>query len=135
MKISGYTYAVMHVLVHVIIAGLLYFAVQPDLATDYVKLAIIIVGTAVADLDHIPLWIERGIKGYLELRSIEEFGIPRKYPLHNLMILLGTIGGSILIVVKPYFLIGLFFSAVSLHLLWDLVEDLAIFKMGYRHWL
>jgi len=135
MKIIGYNYALVHIGVHLLIAGLLYFVVQPDLSIDYTKLAIIILGTAAVDLDHVPLWKERGIKGYLELRSIEEYGKPRKYKFHNLMVLFAAFGGSLLILVHDYFLIGMFFSAVLLHLLWDLLEDLIIFKMGYRHWI
>jgi len=135
MKTIGYNYAIVHVAVHLLIAGLLYFAVQPDLELNYTKFAIIALGTAVVDLDHVPLWKERGIKGYLELRSIEEYGKPRKYKFHNLMVLFGTFGGSLLILVNVYFLIGLFFAAAALHLLWDLLEDLMIFKMGYGHWI
>lgn len=135
MKIIGYNYALIHIAVHILIAGLLYFAVQPDLSIDYTKFAIIALGTAVVDLDHVALWKERGIKGYLELRSIEEFGKARKYKFHNLMVLFGTFGGSLLVLVYDYFLIGLFFVAVAVHLLWDFFEDIVIFKMGYGHWI
>ena len=135
MKIIGYNYAIIHTMVHLFLAGLLYYAVQPDLSLDYVKIAVIAIGTAIPDSDHIPLWFERGVKGYLELRSIEEFGKPRKYALHNLMLVFLLIGASSLIVVKDYFLIGLFSTATVLHLLWDFAEDVFIFKMGYRHWI
>lgn len=140
MKIIGYNYALVHIAVHLLVAGLLYFAVQPDLSLDFAKLnftklAIIGAGTAVVDLDHLLLWKEKGISGYLYLRTILEFGKPRKYKAHNLMVLFGAFGGSLLILVYDYFLIGLFFVAVMLHLLWDFLEDIVIFKMGYRHWI
>ena len=135
LRIIGYNYAAIHVFIHLIFAGLLYYAVQPDLATNYVKLALIVIGTAAVDVDHIPLWRDKGLKGYLEMRSIEEFGKPRKYGLHNLTILVISLGGSILIIIGDYFFIGLLSSAVALHLLWDFIEDVLFFKMGYKHWL
>jgi len=135
MKIIGYNYAAVHVFIHLILAGLLYYAVQPDLATDYAKLALIALGTIVVDIDHIPLWRQEGVKGYLKLRSVEEFGKPRKYKLHNLIILVVVLGGAILIIIRDYFFFGLLSSAIALHLIWDLVEDVLYFKMGYKHWL
>jgi len=135
MAVRGYKYAFIHLFVHVIIAGLLYFVVQSDMSVDYSKLIFIAIGTAAIDLDHILLWKERGLVGYLKLRSIEEFGKPRKYKFHNLMVLFIAFGGALTIFIYEYFLIGLFFAAMSLHLLWDLFEDLVIFRMSYRHWL
>ena len=135
MKIIGYNYAVIHTAVHLLFAGILYYSVQPDLALDYAKLAAVALGTAVVDLDHMSLWLEKGFKGYLELRSIEEFGKPRKYAFHTLMLVFLLIGASSLVVVRDYFFIGLFASAAVLHLAWDFAEDVFIFKMGYRHWI
>lgn len=135
MKIIGYNYALIHIAAHLLAAGLLYFAVQPDLSINLAKFALIALGTAVVDLDHIFLWKDLGLKGYLKLRSIEEFGKPRKYKFHNLMVIFGAFGGSLLILVYEYFFIGLFFVAMSLHLLWDFFEDIIVFKMGYRHWI
>jgi len=123
MKIIGYNYAVIHTLVHLLVAGFLYLASQPDLSINYTKMAVIALGTAVVDLDHVGLWMKKGVKGYLELRSIEEFGKPRRYRLHNLMVVFLLIGASGLLVVRDY------------HLLWDFTEDVLIFKMGYRHWI
>jgi len=132
---TKYSYAAVHIAVHLLIAGLLYLAVQPDLAVDSTKLFIICLGTAAIDLDHLALWKEKGMSGYLYLRTVLEFGKPRKYKFHNLMVLFGTFGGSLLILLGDYFLIGLFFAAAALHLLWDLLEDLFIFNMGYGHWI
>lgn len=130
-----YNYAITHIAVHMLIAVVIYFTVQLELTLDYVKLLLIGLGTAVVDLDHLMLWREKGMTGYLYLRTVLEFGKPRKYGFHNFMILFGTFGGSLLILVYDYFYIGLFFAAAALHLLWDLAEDLLIFKMGYRHWI
>lgn len=134
-KETKYNYAAIHIAVHLILAGLLYFAVQPDLEIDFTKLLLIGFGTAVIDLDHLMLWREKGVSGYLYLRTVLEYGKPRKYKFHNLMVLFGAFGGSLFILVYDYFLIGLFFATVALHLLWDLLEDLVIFKMGYGHWI
>jgi len=135
LKIIGYNYALVHAAVHVIVAALLYFAVQPSLTFDLGKAAAVAVGTAVLDFDHLPLWMQVGIPGYLKLRSVEEYGKPRKYMLHNLMVLFIALGGSLLIALSEYFLMGLFFVAVVLHITWDFLEDVAVFKMGYRHWI
>lgn len=135
LRIMGYNYALVHVAVHVVLAAALYFAVQPDLALDAGKAAAVALGTAALDFDHVPLWMDVGIGGYLKLRTIEEYGKPRKYKLHNLMVLFVALGGSLLVAVSEYFLIGLFSAAVVLHIAWDLAEDVVVFKMGYRHWI
>lgn len=135
MENIKYGYAVVHVAVHLLLAGVLYFTIQPDLTINFTKLVLIGLGTAVVDLDHLMLWKEKGIPGYLYLRTMLEFGKARKYKFHNFLVLFGAFGGSLLIMVNDYFLIGLFFAAVGLHLLWDIFEDLVIFKMGYGHWI
>ena len=135
MEDVKYSYAIVHISVHLVLAGLLYFAVQPDLTLDFTRLFLIGLGTAVVDLDHVLLWKERGIKGYLRLRTLVEYGKPRRYKFHNLLFLFSAFGGSLLILVYEYFFIGLFFGAVTLHLLWDFLEDMVIFKMGYGHWI
>ncbi len=135
MENIKYGYAMIHVAVHLLLAGLFYFAVQPNLAINFTKLVLIGLGTAVVDLDHLILWKEKGMSGYLYLRTVVESGKGRKYKFHNFLVLFGAFGGSLLILVNDYFLIGLFFSAVALHLLWDIFEDLVVFKMGYGHWI
>ncbi len=134
-NVSGYTYAMMHSAMHIAIAGLLYFAVQPDLSINMIKLLPIVLGTGVVDLDHIPLWRERGIRGYLKLRSMEEFGKPRRYAMHNFFFILGSAGGTSLLIINDFFVVGLFSAALLLHLLWDFLEDIFVFGMGYRHWI
>ena len=134
-NISGYNYALLHVAMHLVLAGFLYFAVQPDLSINFPKLVPIVLGLALVDLDHIPLWVERGIRGYLKLRSMEEFGKPRRYFMHNFFFIIGSFGGSLLVMLHDFYPIGLFFLSMALHLLWDFFEDIIIFGMGYRHWI
>ncbi len=134
MKVIGYNYAAVHMMVHLLLAAVLYFAVQ-GFSIDYVKLAVVAVGTAIVDIDHVILWKEKGIRGYLQLRSVEEYGKPRRYMLHNLISIFALLGGSTLMVVNSYFLVGLFFAAALVHMLWDFLEDILVFRMGYGHWI
>lgn len=134
-NISGNAYALLHSAMHVVLASLLYFVVQPDLLINMEKLVPIFIGMVIVDLDHIPLWRERGIRGYLKLRSMEEFGKPRRYMMHNFFLIVGSIGGSFLLILSEFFSIGLFSASLLIHLLWDLFEDITIFDMGYRHWI
>jgi|GEM_PF-5638765 len=134
-KITGYNYALLHIAMHLVLAGLLYFAFQPDLSFNFEKFLAIAIGTVLVDLDHMSLWVERGVRGYLRLRSVEEFGKPRRYIMHNFFFIIGSVGGSMLIILKDFFLVGLFSAALALHLLWDFFEDIVIFDMGYRHWI
>lgn len=135
MKIIGYNYAAIHVIVHLVVAFLLYLCVQPDLSLDVMTLIAIAFGTAVVDLDHVFLWKDIGIRDYLKLRSVEEYGKPRRYKFHNFMVMCGLFGGSLLVLVNDYYLIGLVFVAALLHMLWDFIEDIAVFRMGYGHWI
>jgi hypothetical protein len=134
-KISGYKYAMMHSAMHVVLAALLYFAVQPDLEVNMTKVLPILMGMVIVDFDHIPIWRERGIRGYLKLRSMEEFGKPRRYAMHNFFFLIGSLGGSLLLMLSDFFPIGLFSASLAVHLLWDFLEDMLIFDMGYGHWI
>jgi hypothetical protein len=135
VKIRGYNYAILHWAMHWVVAGFLYFAVQPDLTLNMWKALPIVLGTIVIDLDHFSLWRKEGIRGYLKLRSIEEFGKPRRYPMHNFFFIIGSLGGSMLLMIRDFFPFGLFSAAVALHLLWDFAEDILIFGMGYGHWI
>lgn len=130
-----YNYVFVHVAVHLAMAAALYFAISPSLTLDVWKAAAVALGTAVLDLDHVPLWLKVGIPGYLQLRTVEEYGKPRRYALHNLMVFFAVLGGSLLMALSEYFLVGLFFAAVALHIAWDFLEDVAIFKTGYGNWI
>lgn len=135
VKLIKYNYAFVHVAVHLLAAAALYFAVNPSLTLDAGKAAAIALGTAAMDLDHVPLWLNVGIRGYLQLRTVEEYGKPRRYALHNFMVFFAALGGSLAMALSEYFLLGLFFAAVAAHIAWDFIEDVAVFKTGYRHWI
>lgn len=135
MQMIKYNYVFVHVAVHLAVAAALYFVVNPSLTLDVGKAAAVALGTAALDLDHVPLWLSVGIRGYLKLRTVEEYGKPRRYALHNFIVLFAALGGSLAMALNDYFLIGLFFSAVVAHIAWDFLEDIAVFKTGYRHWI
>ena len=133
--VSGNTYAVLHAAMHLVAAGLLYLIFQPNLSINLTKLIPIALGTVVVDLDHIPLWIEKGLRGYLKLRSMEEFGKPRRYAIHNFFFLIGSLGGCLFLMLPETIPLGLFSAAFAIHLIWDFLEDIVIFDMGYGHWI
>jgi len=135
MQMIKYNYVFVHVAVHLLVAAALYFVVNPSLTLDVGKAAAVALGTAALDLDHVPLWLNVGIRGYLKLRTVEEYGKPRRYALHNFIVLFAALGGSLAMALNEYFLIGLFFAAVVAHIAWDFLEDIAVFKTGYRHWI
>ena len=132
---GGYSYALLHTAMHGVLMGILYLIVQPDLSIDLYKIGLIIFGTILIDLDHVPLWLEKGLKGYLELRSVEEFGKPRRYFAHNFFVIIASLGGSLFMLLSDFFPLGLISAAIAVHLLWDLLEDLIVFDMGYGHWI
>lgn len=125
----GLKYSFIHTLVHLLLIATIYFVFK----LDWFNLIIVFVGSTIIDLDHIPLWRKHGIIGYLHLRSEKEFGKPRKYPLHNFLVLLLSTIGSLLIFTQ-FFTLGIFSLALSLHLWFDLLEDIIIFRMNTKHW-
>lgn len=63
-----------------------------------------------------------------------EFGKPRKYFLHNLVVMFISLICSVLVFYQQYFVFGVFSLAVASHLAWDFFEDVVVFKMGIKHW-
>jgi len=129
----GFKYAVAHTVVHLLLALLLYLIFRPGLA----GLAAILLGTVLIDLDHLSLWFQHGIRGYLYLRAVIEVGKARRFYLHNLVTLIASFVASLAVgfALPKFFLFELFFLATTLHLGWDLFEDVVIFKMGVKHWM
>lgn len=126
----SYKYALFHTIVHVLLILAIYFLFQLNALNFF----ILILGTALIDLDHIPLWFKKGIGGYLYLRNVNELGKPRKYFLHNLVVLPTFLICSILVFYQQYFVFGVFSLGAASHLVWDFFEDVVIFKMSINHW-
>jgi hypothetical protein len=116
--------------VHVLLVLAIYFALQLNTLNFFVLL----LGTVLIDLDHLPLWFKNGIRGYLYLRNVKEVGKPRKYFLHNLVTLPTFLICSVLVFYQQYFVFGIFSLGAAAHLGWDFFEDVAIFKMDINHW-
>ncbi len=125
----GLKYSFVHTAVHLLLIALVYFVFK----LDWFSLITAFVGGTIIDLDHIPIWRKRGIIGYLYLRGVKEFGKPRKYPLHNLLVLLLSTISSLLIFTQ-FFILGIFSLALALHLWFDLLEDIIIFRLNTKHW-
>jgi hypothetical protein len=137
-RLKGTGYAIFHSSVHVTLAFLLYVLSVRSISLDIAKLVAIGIGSAIMDLDHVALWRKIGIVGYIKLRSEDEIGKARRYAFHSLSLVLLLVAGSLILLVgelRAYQPIGLFFAAAAMHGLWDFFEDVAIFKVGYRHWL
>lgn len=94
-----------------------------------------IIVTLLTDWDHLPLIKRIGIHGYWKLRTIKEVGKPRKYFFHNLFAIAATfiVGSWELYAGNILYAVGVY--AIMIHLFWDFFEDVAIFRMGFKHWL
>jgi len=123
-------YPLFHIAVHLMIILAIFYAFQLNALNFFVLL----LGTAFVDLDHLPLWLKRGIRGYLYLRNVKELGKPRKYLLHNFVVMPTFLICSSLVFYPQYFIFGVFSLGIASHLLWDFAEDILIFKMGINHW-
>lgn len=123
-------YAFFHSLVHIALVVLvaIIFGLTPF------TIIIAFLATAIVDLDHFQLWLKEGIRGYLFLRTITEFGKPRSYAFHKFYVLIPAAICSIFL--SHHFLfLSIACTSITFHLLWDLLEDVGIFKMGIMHWL
>ena len=127
----GIIYVFSHSVVHIAIMMLIGLAFKLD-AFGYF---ILFLSTALVDLDHLQLWIKQGMRGYLLLRSVAELGKPRKYAFHKLYILFIAGIAAAVLIYNNSLLPAVAFTAVALHLSWDLFEDMIIFKTGINHWI
>ena len=127
----GTDYLIFHWIVHFLLVLLLYNLFSFNLKV----LLVALVGTILMDVDHLPSLRKLGIKKYVYLRGVVEFGKPRKYFLHNLFTIAFLSGGCFLMLTQSTFYFGVLCLSMLLHLLWDLFEDVFLFKKGIEHWL
>lgn len=120
----GYAYGVFHWAVHFLLAFVL--AILLDLNRSGYLL--VFSATVFVDLDHVPAMLRDGIKNILS------FDKAMKFPLHNLYFLGFCFVLSIILLIDSFLFLGSVFAAVALHMVWDLAEDMIIFKMGMNHW-
>lgn len=123
-------YALFHIAVHLLMVIAFYFAFQ----LNAFNLIALLVGVALVDLDHLPLLFKKGIKSYFYLRGVKERGMPRKYFLHNLVVMPTFLICSVLVFYPQYFTFGIFSLGIASHSIWDFAEDVLIFRMGINHW-
>lgn len=126
----GLKYAFFHIGVHLLLASLIYFLFRPNT----IGLIVILLGTVLIDLDHLSLWFKHGIKGYLYLRAVTEFGKPRKFFLHNFYVIALTGISTFIFLYYQFLILGIIFVAIFIHELFDLFEDVVVFNMGTKHW-
>ncbi|MFH0711147.1 MAG: hypothetical protein V1944_01060 [Candidatus Aenigmatarchaeota archaeon] len=98
------------------------------LKNNIVDQFIVIVISSLIDLDHLPALKRFGAKKF-------KF-VQKRYvaPLHNfffLSLFSATSAFSALFLSKT---MGVLFFAVALHLIWDIFEDVVIFKTSFRRW-
>jgi hypothetical protein len=92
---------------------------------DYI---IVIVFTSIIDLDHLQVLMKFGFRNYIwaQKRLVS--------PLHNFFFLsaLGTASAFSAIFISKTIAVVIF--AVVTHLLWDMLEDVFIFRTSFRRW-
>lgn len=128
---TGLKYALLHALVHLSLA----LAIGYFLNLNFSGYLIALLATFLIDLDHISLIRKYGIKGSIYLRTVLEFSKPRKYPLHNIATIIVSGILTFTSFYHRFLFLGVVFLAVFLHMLWDLLEDVIVFKMGIKHWM
>ena len=126
----GLKYAFFHVSVHILLIYLLYLSFN----SNPLNLIVIFLGHSFIDLDHISVLRKHGIRKFFYLRTVLEFGKQRKYPLHNFYSLSISIIFVSFISSTQSFLLGLFALSILTHFLWDIFEDVVIFRMKIDHW-
>jgi len=126
----GLKYAAIHSSIHAFSS----IAIAYFFELDLLQFLIVFTGSGIIDIDHLPLLRRHEIRGAFKKVVLQGFGKIRKYPLHNYAIVLVSALSSLLSLSADFFMAGLFSLAIFLHLLWDLVEDVFIFKVGAKHW-
>jgi len=122
----GLKYAIFHWSFHLLFVIIIYFLFRLDLF----NLFLIILATGLVDADHVFRIKKYGLIKWV--KDSMEFHLPRKYPLHNFLVLFICLLASLLIFYN--FSLGICLLSATLHLLWDFFEDITIFKMGVKHW-
>ncbi len=122
---------------HISIAHILGYIVTvafADAAAAYGKLYIYVIAylsTILIDIDHLPALRRYG------LRSLMDFSVLKKYPLHNLVIYGALLYAGVLSFSLGEVVAGTAFVSVFLHMTWDLFDNIVIFRLkGWREmWL
>lgn len=120
-------YFLFHGFVHMLLVTLIFFVFE----LDFLGLIFIFLASALMDADHLPFIRKKGVSNWTKAWGSHAV---KAYPLHNFLTLLFFSVGSLLIFNPSLFIIGVCSLSITLHLLWDFIEDVLIFKMGDKHW-
>lgn len=120
-------YFLSHGLIHLLLVALISFVFRLGLS----GLLLVFLSSAFIDADHLPFIKKRGINGWVKSWGSH---VVKPYPLHNFFTLFLFSMASLFVFDSCLFIIGICSLSVTLHLLWDFIEDVFIFKMGDKHW-
>jgi hypothetical protein len=99
-----------------------------DIKANVVDYFVIIVISSLIDLDHLPTLKKFGSKKYL----LAQKRFPS--PLHNFFFLCFFSIASAFTLIFISKAIGILIFSIVLHMLWDISEDVFIFRTSYRRW-
>jgi prepilin signal peptidase PulO-like enzyme (type II secretory pathway) len=126
----GLRYAAVHMLIHFLFP----FTVSYFFRISLLQFIIVLASAVIIDLDHLSLVKRYGIRGAFRKVVLKGFSKVRKYPLHNFAILTVSALSAFVFLYEGFFIAGMFSLAIFFHLIWDLLEDVVIFKVGIDHW-
>src|SRR3989304_8948786 len=142
MRNYSWSYGIFHWFVHYLLTILLWWASGITVFPVYLDLSqfgfdwkanvldsfVVIVVSSLIDFDHLFVLKKFGFKKYIwaEKRLVA--------PLHNFFFLsvLSIAAAFIGMFISKY--IGVLILAVILHVIWDIFEDVVIFKTSFRRW-
>ena len=116
-------YFIFHWAIHLLLS----FLIIKIFNTNFTYSLFILFATIFPDLDHLKILLKHGVI------SVIKFNKPMKFFFHNFFFILFSFIGF-LIYSKINLCLFFFFLSFFLHLLWDLVEDVVIFKMSIKYW-
>ncbi|MDI6798911.1 MAG: hypothetical protein QMD12_02870 [Candidatus Aenigmarchaeota archaeon] len=123
----SFKYFLFHGSAHLLFIALIYFVFK----LSWLGLLLVFFSATIIDADHLPFIKRKGIKNWIRVWRSH---IPKSYPLHNFLTILIFFIASFLIFNKESFILGICSLSAALHLIWDFVEDVFIFKIGIKHW-
>lgn len=126
----GLKYAAIHISVHILTPVAIAYFFNLGLA----GFLIAFIGSFIMDSDHFFLVLRHGVRGAFKKVVFQGLGKSRKYPLHNFIVVALAALGGFLVSQPEFFLVGIFSLAIFIHLLWDLLEDVIIFRLKPNNW-
>jgi len=122
-----FKYFLFHGAIHLLFVALIFVIFDLNLR----GLILVFLSSVLIDADHLPFIKKKGVNYWIKVWRSH---IVKSYPLHNFLTLFIFSIGSLLIFDPEFFIIGVCSLSVTLHLLWDFIEDAFILKMGISHW-